>query len=118
MWLALDSVDESNGCIRYVSGSHRKGLRAHARTSVLGFSQGITKFGPEDRSAEVLVPAQPGDLLVHHSLTIHRAGGNPTERHRRSLGLVYYAQRARQDVERLAAYQKQLDAELLESGKI
>ena len=118
MWLALDSVDESNGCIRYVAGSHRKGLRPHARTSVLGFSQGITNFGPEDRSAEVSVPARPGDLLVHHSLTIHRADGNPTQRHRRSLGLVYYAQRARQDVERLAAYQKQLDDELLASGKI
>lgn len=118
MWLALDPVDESNGCVRYVAGSHRKGLRAHARTSVLGFSQGITKFGPEDRSAEVPMLAQPGDLLVHHSLTVHRAGGNPTERHRRSLGLIYYAQRARPDVERVAAYQKQLDAELLASGKI
>jgi phytanoyl-CoA hydroxylase len=117
-WLALDPVNEENGCLRYVSGSHRTGVRPHARTSVLGFSQGVSKFSPEDRAAEVAVPAEPGDMLIHHSLTIHRAGNNPTERHRRSLGLVYYAQRAHVDKEKSAAYQKQLSEELIAAGKI
>jgi phytanoyl-CoA hydroxylase len=118
MWLALDPVDESNGCVRYIPGSHRKGLRPHGRTEVLGFSQGITDYGTADRNAEIPILAQPGDLLVHHALTIHRADGNPSPRHRRSLGLIYYAERARQDTEKLAAYQKQLNAELQGSKQI
>ena len=105
MWLALDPVDESNGCMRYLPGSHRR-LRPHARTEVLGFSQGITDYCDADRAVEVPMVAEPGDLLVHHSLTIHRANGNRSDRHRRSLGLIYYAARARQDQQRLATYQR------------
>ena len=45
MWLGLDYADEENGCLRYVRGSHKKGLREHGRTQTLGFSQGITDFG-------------------------------------------------------------------------
>jgi len=118
MWLALDPVDERNGCIRYIPGSHRKGLRPHGRTEVLGFSQGITDYGSADRSAEVPIVASPGDLLVHHAVTIHRADGNPSQRHRRSLGLIFYVARARQDAKKLAAYQARLNAELEEAKKI
>lgn len=118
MWLALDPVDESNGCIRYIPGSHRRDLRPHARTEVLGFSQGITDYDFVDRSAEAPIVASPGDLLVHHAGTIHRADGNPSQRHRRSLGLIFYAARARQDAKKLADYQARLNAELEEAKKI
>jgi phytanoyl-CoA hydroxylase len=118
MWLALDPVNESNGCVRYVAGSHRRGLRPHGRTEVLGFSQGITDYGEEDRKEEVPMVAEPGDLLVHHAMTVHRADGNPSQMHRRSLGLIYYAARARQDKDRLAAYQQKLNQELQTAKKI
>lgn len=118
LWLALDPADESNGCVRYIPGSHRKGLRPHRRTEVLGFSQGISDYGEADRNAEVPIVAQPGDLLVHHAVTVHRADGNPSERHRRSLGLIFYAAHARQDAQKLAHYQKGLNAELQEAQKI
>jgi len=118
MWLALDPVDESNGCIRYIPGSHRRGLRPHARTEVLGFSQGITDYTDADRRAEVPMVAEPGDLLVHHAVTVHRADGNPSERNRRSIGLIYYAARAQQDKRGLAEYQKGLNAELQETQRI
>jgi phytanoyl-CoA hydroxylase len=62
--------------------------------------------------------AGPGDLLVHHAVTVHRADGNPSERNRRSIGLIYYASRAQQDKKRLAEYQKGLNAELQETQKI
>ncbi|MSS72874.1 MAG: phytanoyl-CoA dioxygenase family protein [Candidatus Latescibacteria bacterium] len=118
LWLALDPVDEVNGCLRYVRGSHRRGMRPHQRSNVLGFSQGITDFGGADREAEVAICAEPGDTVVHHSMTIHRADPNPSERTRRALGFVYYARRARQDVERLKAYQKNLIAQWSEEGKV
>jgi len=118
MWLALDPVDENNGCIRYIPGSRHKALRPHGSSGVLGFSQGITDYNSADRSAEAPIVASPGDLLVHHAGTIHRADGNPSQRHRRSLGLIFYAARARQDAKKLADYQAHLNAELEEAKKI
>lgn len=116
MWLALEEVDSENGCVRYVKGSHLKGLRPHGRTQTLGFSQGITDFGREkDLVNEVAFPARPGDLLVHHSMTIHRAdGNNSASRSRRALGLIYFAESAKEDVEAKEAYQKVLSKEILE----
>jgi phytanoyl-CoA hydroxylase len=118
IWIALDPVDEANGCLRYVRGSHRYGMRPHQKSNVLGFSQGITDFGQEDHETEVAVCAEPGDAVIHHSMTIHRADPNPSERTRRALGFVYYARRARQDVERLKAYQKGLIEQWSEEGKV
>ncbi len=118
-WLSLDSADDETGALRYVAGSHRRGLRPHGRSGTLGFSQTILDYGASDVREEVAVPTRPGDLLVHHALCIHRAGPNRSAgRHRRSLGLVYYAMHAQQNRERLAAYQQQLYRELAESGKI
>lgn len=95
MWLALDPVDEENGCVRYVRSSHRDVMREHVRTQTLGFSQGIADYPTElDTEAEVAIPSRPGDLLVHHAMTIHRADENrATDRSRRSLGFIYYDQR-------------------------
>lgn len=80
MWLALDQVGEDNGCMRYVAGSHNQSLRRHERTDTLGFSQAIPDYRTEDQLKEVAVTAMPGDLLVHHSLTIHRCDENRSEK--------------------------------------
>ena len=120
MWLALDRVDEENGCVRYVRGSHQWGMRAHGRTQTLGFSQGLVDFPQErDTLAAVACPAQPGDLLVHDALTIHWADGNRSpSRSRRALGLIYYSERAREDSAAHAAYQQRLAEDLRREGKI
>ncbi len=118
-WLALDVVDTGNGCVRYVKGSHREGMRPHRRTATLGFSQGISNYGtPHDQQNEVPIPAQPGDLLIHHCLTTHRADANTSDRHRQALGLVYYSARARPDEKRIADYRESLQQELAAAGKI
>jgi phytanoyl-CoA hydroxylase len=72
LWLALDDVDEENGCVHYAQGSHLTGMQEHSRTSTLGFSQGLVNsnglaVSPDD----VACPAKPGDLLAHHALTVH-----------------------------------------------
>jgi phytanoyl-CoA hydroxylase len=120
MWLALDEVDEENGCVRYVRGSHLRGMRPHARTNVLGFSQGITDYGTaDDMAGEIAFPANPGDLLAHHALTIHRADGNRSAtRSRRSLGFIYYAASAREDKATVTKYQQQLKDELIAANKL
>lgn len=109
MWVALEDVDEENGCVRYIKGSHLTGMRPHGKTQTLGFSQGITDYGDEDYSAEIAFPANPGDLLIHHALTIHRADGNKSDtRTRKALGLIYFGESAKEDTVAKKAYQQNL----------
>lgn len=104
LWIALDRVDEENGCLRYVTGSHRRGIRPHGASAVLGFSQGVSDFGPADQAREHCYTLEPGDAIAHHSVTIHRADANRSVRPRRALGLVYYAASARRDERAFARY--------------
>lgn len=98
MWLALDDIDEENGCLRYVKGSHLKPVRAHGRTKTLGFSQGIFDYSDDDRAQEAIIVARPNDLLIHHGNTIHRADANrSTTRQRRSFALVFRGESAQRD---------------------
>src|SRR5262249_16143455 len=76
IWLALEPVDEEYGCLRYVRGSHSRGLRPHSSSKIIGFSQGITDYGPEDEAREVPILLEPGDVVVHHGNMIHRADAN------------------------------------------
>lgn len=120
-WLALEEVDDENGCIHYVRGSHRgEGFRPHGRSGVLGFSQGMTDFGtPEDRANTVAFPGGPGTFLMHDAKTVHWAGANtsPT-RSRRALGFIYFGESARVDEASKAAYKARLEAELKAEQKI
>jgi phytanoyl-CoA hydroxylase len=120
MWFALEDVDEETGCVRYVPGSHKAGMREHGRTQTLGFSQGIVDYpAADDSDDEVAMVAKAGDLLVHHAMTIHRANGNQSAaRSRRALGFIYYSDQAREDVRAHAAYQQQLAAQMKATGKI
>lgn len=109
IWVALDEVDEENGCLRFVPGSHTAGRREHSVTQVLGFSQGIQHYGPKEQSREVVVPLSPGDATVHHGWTIHRADPNMSAtRQRRSMAMVFLGESAGFDEERLRAHREQL----------
>ncbi len=117
MWMALDAADEENGCVRYLAGSHVHGMRPHARTQTLGFSQGISDYDSE--ADEVICLAQPGDLLAHHALTIHRADANTSAtRSRRALGFIFYGESAKEDSVAHATYQRQLRQEMIVQGRI
>jgi phytanoyl-CoA hydroxylase len=88
-------------------------MRTHGRTTTLGFSQQIIDFGTEDdMKNEIAFPARPGDLLVHHSLTIHRAGANTTaDRTRKAIGLIYWGESAKEDKVAKERYMEQLAEE-------
>ena len=118
MWLALDPINNDNGCMRYVAGSHKQGLREHGRTHTLGFSQGVTDYGPEDQANEIAICAAPGDMLVHHGLTIHRADGNTSNRNRRAIGSVYYAAHVHKNHVAADGYHRQLTRDMLRDGQI
>lgn len=105
IWLALEPIEEENGCLRYVPGSHKRAIRPHGRSSVLGFSQCVVDWSAEDEAAEIRVEVPAGDAVVHHSQIIHRADANrSTMRHRRAYAHVLKAIRAKRDESALAEY--------------
>tara|TARA_B110000908_G_scaffold238_1_gene310 strand:+ start:3172 stop:3951 length:780 start_codon:yes stop_codon:yes gene_type:complete len=120
-WLALEDVDHENGCLHYVQGSHKaEGFRPHARSNVLGFSQGMTDFGTDyDKENTVALPGHAGTFLMHDCKTIHWAGMNRSKtRSRRALGFIYFAKSVEVDKEARAAYQAKLDKDLSADNKI
>jgi len=119
LWMPLERVDEENGCVRYVTGSNHDGLRAHGRTEVVGFSQSLLDYNDHDRIREVSACVEPGDMIVHDALTIHRADSNRSDlRDRPAVAFVYFSQRAQIDREQVAAYQQLLESDLRAKGKI
>ena len=120
LWLALDHVDEGNGCLRYLPKSHLHGLRPHSRTETLGFSQGITGYGTKsDMADEMPICCAPGTLVGHHANTIHRADQNYSRnRDRRALGFIYYAASVIEDETRNNNYQASLVKDLQEDNLI
>ncbi len=112
LWLALDSVDEENGCLRYVPGSHREGIRPHDASHVLGFSQGIDDYAAADQAREVAIRLQVGDLVAHHGEMIHRAEPNRSaDRHRRAFAMVCKGRSCRRDEQAFARYMDALQAQ-------
>ena len=66
-----------------------------------------------------MMPAEAGDLLVHHALTVHRADGNSSvDRTRKAMGFVYFAGKAKVDEAARDAYQEKLTREMEAEGKI
>ena len=121
LWVALDAVDDENGCVRYCVGSHRGGLLPHAPSGVLGFSREACAGAALAAALAREEPqhAAPGDLLAHDPLTVHRAGANASAaRTRRAVGLVFYAADAVEDVEAKRLYQQRLEERLVAEGRL
>jgi len=105
-WIPLDDVDQENGAIHYWKHSHRGGVLPHNASHVLGFSQGLAPDAQASWGEETICCVKRGDCLIHHSLTIHAAGGNLSPRTRRAIGVVYYGESAKIDREAERRYQQ------------
>lgn len=94
IWIALDDIDENNGCIYYSPYSHLEPTKKHSRynpnttfrirSGVPGLSLCIHEH-PENTDIPIIV--KKGDILVHNSNTIHRAGKNNSQKRRRAIGI-------------------------------
>jgi ectoine hydroxylase-related dioxygenase (phytanoyl-CoA dioxygenase family) len=89
-WIPLVDVSLEMGAMGYVPGSHRFGLRKFANIfTATGFD---LEQGPEAQGVPpVFVPAEVGDVLFHHGLTIHTAGPNRTRDLRRAHTAIFFA---------------------------
>lgn len=105
IWMALEQVDEENGCLRYLPGSHKHGVRPHAPTQTLGFSQGVADYSEQEAQREVSICLAPGEAVVHHGNVIHSARANrSTTRHRPAFAMVIKGASCQRDEEGFARY--------------
>ncbi len=89
IWLALDDVDERNGCMMFVPTSHTIG-------KLTGISlvepQDIFDYAKGSEAAErkpVIVRMKAGSCTFHNGLTFHYAHSNTTDKPRRVLAVIY-----------------------------
>ncbi len=95
-WVALDDVDEANGCMSMVPGSHRWGDHMDALAALPSFDALPAEF--EGRAVEVVrCPVRKGEVHYHHALTWHGSHANRSDRPRRAIALHYMTGKTRYD---------------------
>lgn len=80
-WIALSSATVASGCMDFVQGSHKNPILPHADThgedNLLSRGQEVAvDIAPEDKTA---IELKPGQMSLHHGLTIHGSGPNVSD---------------------------------------
>jgi phytanoyl-CoA hydroxylase len=84
-WVALDDVDESNGCMSMVPGSHKWGDQIQFLLSQEGVD--LPKEFEGRTVARLLRPVRKGEVHYHHALTWHCSHENTSPRPRRAIAI-------------------------------
>lgn len=88
-WLAIDDVDQTNGCMRVIPKSHKQGILQHGKSNIKGNLLSINQeVSPSnvDGQQPVDLSLKAGQMSIHHGLLIH--GSNPNTSNRRRCGLA------------------------------
>lgn len=87
-WVALDDVDESNGCMSMVPGSHRWGNEIKFLESLKTYTDMPDTFNGHPIQ-QVTCAVKKGEVHYHHALTWHGSHANTSGRPRRAIALHY-----------------------------
>ncbi|MEH6992581.1 phytanoyl-CoA dioxygenase family protein [Neobacillus drentensis] len=85
-WIAMEDVDEENGCLWVIPGSQKQGLLPHGRVKDVSEHEALTdETEGADLSKQIPVLMKSGDIVFFHNLLIHSSGKNRSmDRWRRS----------------------------------
>ncbi len=88
-WIALDDVNEKNGCLSFIPGSHKKGRLKPV--SLTNRENIFRQAGMKKKDIKpVSMAMRAGSCTFHDGNTFHYAGGNTTSRPRRALAIIYF----------------------------
>lgn len=87
-WIALDDVDEENGCMWMVPGSHGWGEQIDFLHSLGGFEKMPKEFDGRPLAPRAC-PVRKGQVHFHHSLTWHGSNANRSGRPRRAIAIHF-----------------------------
>ncbi len=93
VWTGLDDVSKENGCLQYITGSHRWGLLD--KPVLTGDMEGIKAFLNEGQIKQLEMPTpiemKKGYATFHHPLLVHGSFENNSERPRRAFVINVFA---------------------------
>jgi phytanoyl-CoA hydroxylase len=89
LWLAVDHSTPTNGCLRVIPGSHRRGLGRLRDNTDVDSVLGKEIVAAVDESAAVDVVLEPGDVEIHHPHIVHGSNANESPRRRCGLTIRY-----------------------------
>jgi ectoine hydroxylase-related dioxygenase (phytanoyl-CoA dioxygenase family) len=89
-WIPFDGSTRENGCMAYVPGSHRAGVRKFVNIFTADESVKILEEPAIAAIAPVYVEVPRGSVAFHHGLTVHLAMGNKSDRTRRVHTMIYF----------------------------
>lgn len=99
VWLAFDDVDEVNGGMKLIPGSHTGGIIKHKRStqtaSVLTLELESGSFR-DDTAVQFKLKA--GECSLHDDRAIHGSPANPSDRRRAGLTLRYSGTNVKNDL--------------------
>lgn len=89
VWMPLQDVDEQNGCMEFLRGSHRGSVVPHQSIGNDPTTHGLEATVEIDRRNVVAAPLSAGCATVHHGMVLHRACPNQAPQSRRAYALVF-----------------------------
>ncbi|SLN38609.1 1-deoxypentalenic acid 11-beta-hydroxylase [Roseovarius litorisediminis] len=99
-WIALSPATVQSGCMEFVAGSHKNPIMPHNDT----FSENNLLSRGQEIAVDVAdsdktpIELQPGQMSLHHGLTIHGSGPNTSDDRRIGFAIRYLNPNARQQV--------------------
>ena len=99
-WIALSPATCASGCMDFVRGSHKNPILPHvdtfSETNLLSRGQEVAVEVAEGDKTHIEL--QPGQMSLHHGLTIHGSGPNGSDDRRIGFAIRYLNPNARQEV--------------------
>src|SRR6516225_1557850 len=91
-WVALTPSRPESGCVRVIPGSHHEGQLAHFddhndALTMLSRGQELADGIREEDAVDLVL--EPGDVSLHHTLTVHSSGTNRSDDWRIGIGISY-----------------------------
>jgi ectoine hydroxylase-related dioxygenase (phytanoyl-CoA dioxygenase family) len=90
IWIALDDVDENNGCMMFIPKSQKltnlKAVKLVEPHDIFNDTEGNEDI---QRNKAVICRMKAGSCTFHNGLTFHYAHANNTEKPRRALAIIY-----------------------------
>ena len=89
-WVALTPSRPESGCVRVIPGSHHNGQLAHFddhsdALTMLSRGQKLADGIREEDAVDLVL--EPGDVSVHHTLTVHSSDTNRSDGWRIGIGI-------------------------------
>lgn len=95
IWIALDEVTVEMGAMHFIPGSHKADLFSYnynIESSIQGKSDLLDQAKKKiNNYKDISYNLKPGDATFHHALTIHYTGKNSTNKVRKGMTVIYFA---------------------------